>query len=283
MPTYQADTAETLFIEGPSARFAYRRLGPRGGTPLVLLHRLRGTLDWWDPQFLDHLAAEHDVIMVDNVGTGYTTGQPRDSIRGFAAGIIEFLDALGLTHVDLLGWSLGGYVAQDVVALRSELVRTLILAGSGPGGLVPDMPPPREEVLRIAAKADADEDDLVYLFYPETDTGRAAGRQHLANVSTRLAAGAPDVSQVAALGQIAAIGKFSSVPFDQVQARLQTITQPVLIANGIEDIMIPAIASYAAIGHLRNAKLVLYSDAGHGFLFQHAKDFATEVANFLNT
>jgi pimeloyl-ACP methyl ester carboxylesterase len=281
MTTYQADTAETVFVDGPSARFAYRRLGPRGGTPLVLLHRLRGTLDWWDPQFLDRLAAELDVIVVDNVGTGYTTGEPRDSIQGFAEGIIEFLDVLGLSNVDLLGWSLGGYVAQDIVELQPELVRTLILAATGPGS-VPDMPAPRTEVLRIAAKADADEDDLLYLFYPETDTGRAAGRQHLANVSTRLAAGGPGVTQQAALGQITAIGTYSSVPFDQIQARLQTITQPVLIANGIEDIMIPAIASYTALGHLRNAKLVLYSDAGHGFLFQHAKDFATEVTNFLN-
>jgi pimeloyl-ACP methyl ester carboxylesterase len=280
--TYQADAADTQYVDGPSARFGYRRFGPQGGTPLVLLHRLRGTLDWWDPHFLDLLAAGHDVIAVDNVGTGHTSGEPRDTVAAFAEGIIEFLDALGLTTVDLLGWSLGGYVAQDIVARRPELVRSLIVAGSGPGGLVPGMPAPRDEVLRIAAKADADEDDLLYLFYPETEEGRAAGRRHLANVSTRLATGEPNVTQEAAMGQIAAIAAYSSVPFDQVTARLRSITQPVLIANGIEDIMIPAIASYTALGHLRDAKLVLYSGSGHGFLFQHTRDFATEVTTFLN-
>src|SRR5438874_2607441 len=140
MSTFLADAAEDLTAEGSSGRFTYRRLGPRGGVPLVLLHRFRGTIDWWDPQFLDYLAADHDVIVFDNVGIGYSTGEPRDSVERFADGAIEFLGALGLTEVDLLGWSLGGIVAQHVVLRRPELVRRLVVAGSGPGD-VPNLPP----------------------------------------------------------------------------------------------------------------------------------------------
>jgi pimeloyl-ACP methyl ester carboxylesterase len=280
MSTVLADAAVDLTVEGSSGRFTYRRLGPRGGTPLVLLHRFRGTIDWWDPQFLDYLAADHDVIVFDNVGIGYSTGEPRDSVEGFADGAIEFIAALGLTEVDLLGWSLGGIVAQHVALRRPELVRRLVVAGSGPGD-VPNLPPMTEQVLSIMAKPDADEHDLLYLFYPDTDTARAAGRQHLANVGPRLAAGSPPVTETAAMRQLDAIGKAWSVPFEQVRSNLQAIQQPVLYANGMRDVMVSALASYVAVEHLDSAVLVLYSDAGHAFLFQHAKAFADEVTRFL--
>src|SRR3954469_23880831 len=99
MSTYLADTAEDLTVESPSARFTYRRIGPRSGVPLVLLNRVRGTIDWWDPELLDHLAADHDVIVFDNIGTGYTTGEPPESVEGLADGTIEFIQALGLGQV----------------------------------------------------------------------------------------------------------------------------------------------------------------------------------------
>ena len=108
MTAVSADLAENLTVDGPSARFTYRRIGPRGGVPLVMLQRFRGTVDWWDPELLDRLAADHDVITFDNVGTGDTTGDPRSSVEGLADGAgAEFVDALGLEQVDLLGWTLG--------------------------------------------------------------------------------------------------------------------------------------------------------------------------------
>jgi pimeloyl-ACP methyl ester carboxylesterase len=283
MSTSLTDTTETRYIQGPSARFAYRRIGTSGGVPLVLLHRFRATIDEWDPQFVDYLAAAHDVIIFDNVGTGYTSGQPRDSMQGFAEGAIEFIDALGLATVDLLGWSLGGYIALEVTRVRPELVRKLVVAAAGPGGQVPGMPAPNEDVLRVASKPEPEGEDLLFLFYPDTERARAAGREHLANISRRLAAGGPAVSPEATMGQLAAIGAFTSTPFEQVQARLQTLNQPVLIANGAHDIMIPAIASYQAVQHLDDATLVLYSDAGHAFLFQHAEAFVAQVTTFLTT
>ena len=281
MSTYLADTAENVSVGGPSAAFTYRRFGRQGGVPLVLLNRFRGTIDWWDPEFLDYLAAHHDVIVFDNVGIGYSSGEPRDSIEGFAEGAIEFIEALGLSTVDLLGWSLGGIVAQEIARCRPELVRKLVVAGSAPGGQIPDAPGLSEDVLGIMTKAEADADDLLYLFYPATDSARAAGFDHLAKVSRRLAAGGPAVSQEAAMAQLAAIGQASSVPFDKVRSDLEAIKQPVLYANGVHDVMISALASYVAVQHLDSAILVLYSDAGHAFLFQHARAFATEVTNFL--
>jgi pimeloyl-ACP methyl ester carboxylesterase len=280
MSTYLADTVEDRHVDGPSARFTYRRSGSTGGVPLVLLNRFRGTIDYWDPKFLDLLAEGHDVIVFDNVGIGYTSGAPRDTVEGFADGAIEFIEALGLSQVDLLGWSLGGVTAQHVTLRRPDLVRRLVVAGSGPG-LVPDMPPLTEEVLAIMAKPKSDADDLLFLFYPRTDTARAAGIEHLANISTRLAAGGPPVSDAAAMGQLAASGQIQAVPFEQVRKNLESIKQPVLYANGVHDVMIPAIASYVAVQHLETATLLLYSDAGHAFLFQHAEKFAIEVANFL--
>jgi pimeloyl-ACP methyl ester carboxylesterase len=282
MTTSLANAAENLTVTGPSARFTYRRIGPRGGVPLVLLNRFRGTIDWWDPEFLDQLAVNHDVIVFDNIGIGHTSGTPGDSVEQFADGAIEFIQALGLGQVDLLGWSLGGIVAQYATRRGPDLVRKLIVAGSSPGSPVPGAPPMSDKVRQIMAKPGGGEDeDVLYLFFPETDSGRKAGRAHLANVAPRLATGVRAVSDAAGKGQLVAVAKLQSIPFEQTRTDLESIKQPVLYANGALDVMLPALASYVAVQHLDNAVLVLYSDAGHGFLFQHATAFVTQVNNFL--
>lgn len=281
MTTYLTDTAENLTVDGPSARFTYRRIGPRDGVPLVLLNRFRGSIDWWDPLFVDCLAEEHDVIVFDNVGVGYTTGEPGDSVEGFADGAIEFIEALGLGTVDLLGWTLGGAVAQHVARRRPELVRRLVVAASSPGGTVPDAPPPSEQVRALMVKPDVTDDEMVSLFFPDTDAGRRAGSAYLARVATRLANGRPAISEEASKRQRAAIGKSLAAPFEHALSKLREIKQPVLYANGVQDVLTPALASYVAVQHLEDAVLVLYSDAGHAFLFHHAKSFAAQVTNFL--
>jgi pimeloyl-ACP methyl ester carboxylesterase len=278
---YLADTAENLSADGPSATFTYRRIGPPGGVPLVLLNRFRGTIDWWDPEFLDHLAAERDVIVFDDIGVGYTTGVARDSVEGFADGAIEFVEALGLAQVDLLGWTLGGIVAQHVARRRPDLVRKLVLAASNVDGQVPGAPAPDEQVRRILAKPEVTANDLVHLFFPETDAGRAAGHDYLARVAGRLATGRPGVSEAAATGQFTAIGKSADVPLEQARADLAAIEQPVLYGAGMKDAMIPALTAYAAVQHLPDATLLVYGDSGHAFLFQHAEDFAAQVTTFL--
>lgn len=282
MSAYLADTAEDLTVEGPSARFTYRRMGPRGRTPLILLNRLRGTIDHWDPQLLDYLAAAHDVIVFDDIGVGYTTGEPRDTAEGFADGAIEFITALGLTEVDLLGWTLGGTVAQHVALRRPDLIRRVVLASSNPGGHVPGEPAPNEKVLATMTKPEVTAEDLVYLFFPETEGGRTAGHAYLERIATRLAIGGPGLSDAAAKGQLTAVGRNMSKPSDQVRTYLDGIKQPVLYATGIRDVMTPAVTSYTAAEHTEGAVLVAYSDAGHAFLFQHARDFSSQVTHFLS-
>jgi pimeloyl-ACP methyl ester carboxylesterase len=271
---------ENQYIETPSARFAYRWLGPRSTVPIVLVHRFRATIDWWDPEFLALLSTDRDVILFDNIGIGYTEGEPLTTTEEYAKGAIEFIEALGLTEVDLLGWSFGGVVAQAITVARPDLVRKLVVAGSG-SGIAPNTPTMTERVLGIMAKPDADLEDMLYLFYPETEDARAKGNEHFDKVAAAMPEGAPVVSEAAAMGQLQAIMSSLTVPWDDVVERLRSIKQPVLYANGMQDVMIHAFASYSAVEHLPSAKLVLYSDAGHAFLFQHLEGFVRELKDFL--
>jgi pimeloyl-ACP methyl ester carboxylesterase len=276
MTTFQADRASTQYVDGASARFAYRRLGRQSGVPLIMALRFRGTIDHWDPALLDVLSSERDVIVFDNRGTGRSSGTPPTTIDGLAQGLLEFVDALGLTQVDLLGWSMGGFVVQTATLLRPALVRRLIVAGSGPGR-VPDMPATPEKVLQIMGKPVSTDEDVLYLFFPETDAGRQAGLASLQRLDTRLNDSHAAVAPEAVQAQLAAVTSFGAGVWD----RLPELTLPVLVANGAHDVMINAFASYAMSQRLPNARVILYSDAGHGFLFQHAEEFGHEVLRFL--
>ena len=275
---FQSDRVETEYLDGPTARFAYRRVGPPSGTPLVMAVRFRATMDHWDPAFIDVLAAERDVIVFDNRGVGRSTGTPPNSIDGLAGGLLEFIDALELSEVDLLGWSLGGYVVQAATLKRLDLVRRLIVAASGPGR-VPGTPELPERVTEILNKPRADAEDYVYTFWPHTDAGRQAALASQRRVETRLSETEASISDAAVDGQRAATFAFGAGVWD----RLKELTLPVLVANGARDILIDTrgFASYQASQRLPNAKIVLYSDAGHAFLFQHADDFGREVLDFL--
>lgn len=276
MTTFQSDLAETQFTDGPADRFAYRHLGPSGGTPLVMAMRFRGTVDHWDPAFLEVLSSERDVIVFDNRGTGSSSGTAPDTVDDLAAGLLEFTGALGLTQFDLLGWSMGGYVVQAVALARPDLVRRLVVAGSGPGRL-PDAPAAPARVWEVAGHEVNDDEDFLYLFYPGTDAARQAGLESLRRLDTRLQRTGAAVSPVAVKAQVAALGSLGLALWD----RLGELTLPVLVANGAHDVMIHSQASYAMSQRLPNAKIVLYSDAGHGFLFQHPGDFGREVLTFL--
>ena len=204
------------------------------------------------------------------------SGTAPDTIDGLTDGLLEFIDALGFSQVDLLGWSMGGYVVQTATLLRPNLVRRLIVAGSGPGS-VPGMPAAPDKVLQIAGKPVNDDEDFLYLFFPETDKARQAGLASLRHLDTRLAPSHATVDPKAVEAQLAAIRSFGTGVWD----RLGQLTLPVLVANGSRDVMISAYASYAMSQRLPNAKVILYSDAGHGFLFQHAQEFGHEVLRFL--
>ncbi len=174
MPTFVSDNLETEYVDGPLARYAYRRFGPAGGAPLILHHRFRATIDHWDPAFLAVLARERQVIIFDNAGVGFSTGEAPPAVAGMAGGSLGFIAALGLQRVDVLGWSMGGFVAQIVALDRPDLVRRVVVAASGPGA-VPDAPGPAARASAVAAKAINDDEDLLYLFFPETQAAREAG------------------------------------------------------------------------------------------------------------
>jgi len=195
-----------------------------------------------------------------------------------AGGLVEFVDALGLAQVDLLGWSLGGIVVQAATLQRPESVRRLIVAGSSPGGGVPGMPQPDPRIWQVATKPVNDDDDFLYLFFPENGEPHQLGVRSLRRLDARTqSSDHVPVSLETMKAQLAVIASTGSTVWD----RLADITIPVLVANGAHDRMIDAYASYAMAGRLPNAKVVLYSDAGHGFLFQHVDDFTREVLSFL--
>jgi pimeloyl-ACP methyl ester carboxylesterase len=271
-------TATTEHVDTPRGRLAYRRFGPRRGAPLVLATRFRGTIDHWDPALLDLLAAERDVLVFDNVGTGRSGGEPPTTIDDLGAGLLELVTALELSQVDLLGWSLGGIAVQAAALHAPALVRRLVVAGSSPGGGVPGQPAPDPRVWQVATKPSNDDEDFLYLFFPDTPAGRTLGLASLRRIGARaLDATHVPVSPSAMAAQLSVVTSIGSSIWD----RVTELTMPVLVANGTNDVMIDAYASFAMVRALLDAKLVLYSDAGHGFLFQHIEDFAREVLAFL--
>lgn len=262
---------ETLFADGRTARFGYRRFGPSGSTPLLLTSRFRATIDHWDPALLDVLAAERDVIVFDNAGVGTSSGEVPDTVPAMAAGAADFLDAIGVETIDVLGWSMGGFVATALVLDRPERVRRLVIAGSGPGG-VPDAPATPERVWPTALKPVNDDEDFLYLFFPET--ARAAGTASL----RRLPDAGQQVRPAGVQAQFAAIRAWSGAG---AWDRLQEVQQPVLVAAGAHDVMADPYLSFAMSGRLPDATLVVHPGAGHAFLFQLAERFGRQVLDFL--
>lgn len=275
---YKASTVETLYVDAGAVRYAYRELGPKDGVPLLLINRLRGALDDWDPALLDLLASERRVILFDNVGMAQSSGTTPTTLPGFAEGAAAFLRALGLKQVDLLGYSFGGMVAQQLALDQPQRVRRVILAGSGPGYV--ENASTADKVWQVAGKPVNVPEDFLYLFFKDTTTSQAAGKAYFARMAQRRNAHATPVSAESWKAQLSAAGGVST-PQTTLLNRLGTLSQPVLVANGDQDIMIPTKASWAMFTALPNAKLVIYPDSGHGFLFQYADEFGREVLQFL--
>lgn len=278
---YAYDAAVDRHVDGASARFTYRRLGRPGGVPLLLAMRFRGTIDHWDPAFLEPLAAEREVIVFDNAGINASTGTTPTTIGEMADGLLDFADALGLARVDLLGWSMGGAVVQAAALQRPGLVRRLVSAGSGPGG-VPGTPAIAPEILQVATRPTNDDEDFLTLFYPRTGAARAAGLASLRRLDRRLLSSRAGVAAPAWSAQLQAIGTWAAGR-DSAWQRLGELTMPVLAANGVHDVMAAASSTAAMAERLPSGAVLFYSDAGHAFLFQHPRAFAAQVNAFLST
>jgi pimeloyl-ACP methyl ester carboxylesterase len=254
---------------------AVRIDGDTGGPPLLLCQRFRGTMEDWDPEFIALLARGRNVIRFDSMGVGESAGIAPDTVRGMAEIVPALLDALGIDATDLLGWSLGGYVAQTVALDWPTRVRRLVIAGSGPGG--PGGPPPDPRVAEIVGRATPTEADIQFLFFTNTPAGQTAARRHFDHI--QFGERPPVATQIGTRQRQAIVAWWHGM--GAAKTRLSSLGLPILVANGIADVMVPAEHSFTIARDAPNAKLILYPDSGHAFLFQYAHDFSAEVLNFL--
>ncbi len=270
------ETTPTKFVETDGIQFAYRSFGNESGTPLVFLQHFSGTMDDWDPAVVNGIAKERPVVVFDNTGVGKSSGKTPDNIPQMAADAAHFISALGLKNVDLLGFSLGGLVAQQLAFDHPELVRRIVLAGTAPQG-------GEEHLLKVLSDAfsqKATSDPRLYLFFTQSEASQAAGRAFLERANFRKVDRDPPSGKEVTDPQAKAIITWC-VMKDPEQLILKAISQPVLVVNGSNDIMLPTGNSYVMFKHLRDAKLILYPDSGHGALFQYAEDFVYQTTRFL--
>jgi pimeloyl-ACP methyl ester carboxylesterase len=278
--TNSHDTAPTQCIEARAVKYAYRRFGAAMGTPVVFLQHFRGGLDNWDPKVIDGLARNRPVILFNNAGVASSGGEPVDTVSAMAKHVVTFINALGLKQVDLLGFSLGGFVAQQVGIEYPDLIRRVVLAGTGPqGGEGMDSFTPK--VAEHATRETPVLEDFLYLFFSPSETSQAAGRAFWDRRHTRTDQDIP--SSMAAMGaQAAAIASWGAVPKTDRYGQLKNIKQPVLVVNGHDDIMVPTINSFILQQRIPNATLILYPDSGHGAIFQYPDLFVSHAGIFLH-
>lgn len=272
-------TAPTGTVTVAGTDFAYRELGPRGGVPVVFLHHLHAILDEWDPRVIDGIAASRHVITFDNRGIGATGGKVPSTVEEMADDAATFIRALGHDEVDLLGFSLGGGVAQSLLLRHPKLVRRAILAGTGPagaGGL--------EKMPLIAGGAYLKaaltlRNPKHFLFFPRTPEGKRAATDYMARLKERTEDRDKRVSMQARVAQLKAIVTAGGqAPYD-----LGIITQPVLVANGDHDVMVASAHSEDLARRIPNSKLIIYPDSGHGGVFQHHEQFVPAALEFLGS
>lgn len=280
MKNSTARTAENHHVESAGVRYAYRRFGAGKGLPLLCLQHFTGTLDNWDPAIVDALANDREVILFENAGVGGSTGEVPSSIAGMADHVLRFVDALGLEKFHVLGYSLGGFLAQNIAIARPDAVGRMIVSGSAPEG-GPGSGMDRPELLAIYTDENMSPGEkLTRLFFPDTPLGREAARQFVARLDSRTAPRDEANGPAVAPTQLKAMIDWAHWNGD-VQAKLQKIRHPVLVTNGSNDTMIPTDNSLTLAKFLPNATLIIYPNAGHGALFQYPDEYVSHVRTFL--
>ena len=273
-----ARTSPTLTIEVGGTPFAYREFGPSNGVPLVFLHHFTAVIDDWDPRVIDGIAAERRVITFDNRGVGGSGGRTPTTVEAMADDAIAFVRALGLEQVDLMGFSLGGFISQVIATKEPALVRRIVLAGTGAAG--------GPGVGRFSPRLVGDtlhggltlSDPKPYLFFTRSTDGKAAASAYMKRIKERTTDRVPPTSLRGVAAQLVAIHRWGS----QAQMNLATIRHPVFVANGEDDRMLSTRASFDLAHRLPNASLRIYPDAGHGGVFQYHEQFVREVLEFLS-
>ena len=270
-------TALTQFVEANGIRFAYRRFGRTGGVPLVFNQHFRGTMDYWDPAVTDGLARNREVILFNNAGVSSSSGKVPTSFQETGANAVAFIVALGLTKVDVLGFSIGGMVAQEIALQAPDLVRKLILVGTGPRGA--DMSASKSAEI-FGGTYDPPEHLWLAVHFSPSAAGQAAGLAFLQRKLRRTDRD-PEVSEDAVARQSEAIGNYIAGG-ESVQDHLKDIRLPTLIVQGSNDVIIPTMNSYVLQQKLPNAQLILYPDANHGSFYQYPDSFVKHATLFLD-
>src|SRR5919197_333722 len=275
MTSWKDAPTRTLYAGG--VEYAYRQLGPSTGVPVVFLTHLAAVLDNWDPRVVDGIAAKHRVITFDNRGVGASSGSTPTTIEEMARDAITFIRALGFDQVDLLGFSMGGMIAQVIAREEPRLVRKMILAGTGPAGGEGIDKVTRITYLDIARGLITRQDPKQFLFFTRTPNGRKAGKEFLARLKERTSDRDTAISVRSLRAQLKAIHRWGQ----QQPADLASIHQPVLVMNGESDKMVPSKNTVDLDRRLPNSQLVVYPDAGHGGVFQFHEDFVKRALEFL--
>lgn len=258
--------------------YAYRELGT-SEIPLVLLQHFRGNLDNWDPALIDALASERRVVSFDNVGVGGTTGSTPHTIEEMAHGAIAFIQAMGLKKVDLLGFSIGSFVAQEIALIRPDLPRRVVLASSAPKG-APGMHGWAPDVIAAVGEPEPNPQGYIDVFFAHSDASRKAGQEAAGRIFGRTSNNDEPTNWQTRQAQYDAVCTWGIPDHAQLE-RVAAIDLPVFVANGDSDPMILPRYSHLLAGLLPNARLLIYPDSAHGFLFQHHTQFAADVNAFL--
>jgi len=269
--------APTKTIDVGGTPFAYRELGPATGVPVIFLHHLGAVLDNWDPRAVDGIAAKRHVVTFDNRGVGASGGKTPSTIEEMARDAVAFIRALGFDQVDLFGFSMGGMIAQVIAQTEPQLVRKLVLAGTGPAGGEGIDKVTAITYLDMARGALTFKDPKTYLFFTRTANGKAAAKAYMARLKERTNDRDKPISILSFRAQLKAIHSWGK----QAPADLSSIDHPVLVMNGDHDRMVPTPNTFDMAKRFPNAELKIYPDAGHGGVFQYHDEFVPEVLDFL--
>lgn len=269
--------APTRSVDVNGTKFVYRQLGGDTGVPVILLNHLAAGLDRWDPRVVDGIAARHRVVAFDNRGIGASEGSTPKSVAAMARDAVAFIGALGFEKVDLLGFSLGGFISQVIALEQPQLIRKIILAGTGPAGGTGIDKVTSLTIRDMIKAALTFKHPEYYLFFTNTSNGRKAARAFLKRLKERTENRDKPISLVAFASQLKAIHAWGR----QAPADLSRIHHAVLVANGNRDKMVPSSNAVDLASRLPNAELVLYDDAGHGGIFQYHEEFVKRALEFL--
>ncbi|MGG7663823.1 alpha/beta fold hydrolase [Dyadobacter sp. BHUBP1] len=270
-------TAKTQFVEAGGVKYAYRVLGDQPGIPLVLLASLGSSMDDWDPAITNGLAQKHKVILFDNRGVGSSTGQVPATIGEMATDAVAFIKAMGFTKVDLMGFSMGGFITQQILLTEPSLVHKAILTGTGPKGSegLANLP----NIIASTANLTPEETFLTFGF-TKSEASLNAGKASYQRIQQRKIDRDQPLSQQAGGAQLTAVLAWAK-PSPDALNELKAIQQPVLYVQGKNDVPVPVINAINASQSIPNANLVVYPDAGHAAFCQYADRFVHEAIDFL--